>query len=113
MPHLWRSRTSSLLAGLRRTVGCTARGLVDGHLVSLADLAADVECDPLTGRNPGSKLDQVAVVPGDGDLAEAHATAVIDDGNLRAARAKHECGRGNLHQIVGLKLECHVDVHSR
>src|SRR5262245_48929183 len=101
MPDTWRRcRTLSLLASLQRAVGCTVRGFVDGHLVTLADLAADVQNHPLAGRNSGSKLDHVAVVPGNGDLAEADATAVVDDGNLRPARAKHERCRGDLHQIV-------------
>src|SRR5262245_47453324 len=113
MPVVWSSRTLRLLTSLRGVFGRSVPGFVDGHLVAFGDLAADVERDPLTVRDPRSKLNHVSVVPSNSDLAERHAAAVIDDGNLRAARAKYQRRSRYLDQIVSLKLERDIDVHSR
>src|SRR5258708_37282562 len=79
-----------------RTADGTASGLAHGDVLSVADLAADIERNLVAGRKTRPEFHHVSVIAGDRHLAEAHPAHDTDHGNLRPARPEHPCGPGHL-----------------
>ena len=105
-PH---SRIAQAARAGRGSEPCAARASmvarVDGDALACADLAADIEHQPITGGGARTQFHHAAIVARNGDVAELHFAIVVDPRHLRGTWTINQRGRRHLHPAPSAAVE--------
>src|ERR1700758_335456 len=86
-------------------------GWLNAYQLAVANLATDVESQPVARRYACAQLYDAAVVAADGDAADADAPRGVHDRHLRTAGTEHQRSCRYLHQAAWRQVEADLEVH--